>query len=131
MAKATWKSTCFASGRREPGYDRLETRHFRFVPVLGLPTLKVCAMHREACPRCGTPKVKKLLRADSKHRPTKAFGWFVASWAKRLSWQGAARIFDTPWDTVHRAAVMAVARGRVRISLEVVTALGQRYFTPV
>ena len=59
-ATATWKSTCFHSGRREPGYDRFGTRHFQFVPVLGLPTLLVCTMHSGACPRCGTPEVEKL-----------------------------------------------------------------------
>ena len=44
--------------------------------------------------------------------------------AKRLSWQATDRIFDTSWDTVYRAAGMAVDWDRFRISLEGITALG-------
>ena len=41
--------------------------------------------------------------------------------AKCLSWQDTARIFDTAWDTVHRAAGMAVDWDRARISMKGVT----------
>ena len=44
--------------------------------------------------------------------------------AKCLSSYETARIFETSWDTVHRAAGMAVDWNPARISLEGVTALG-------
>ena len=122
--RANGRAVCSACGRRGPGYDRLETRRFQFVPVLGLPTFLVYAMRRVNCPRCGTPKVERVPWADGKQRSTQAFGWFLASWAKRLSWQDTARIFGTSWDTVHRAVAMAVDWGRARVSLDGVTAIG-------
>ena len=81
-------------------------------------------MRRVDSPRCGTPDFGKLPWADSRQCSTRVFGRFLASWAKRLPGQDAARIFDTSWDTVHRAAGMAVNWERARINLEGVTVLG-------
>jgi hypothetical protein len=38
--------------------------------------------------------------------------WFLATWAKRLSWQEVARALCTSWDHVFRSVAMAVAWGR-------------------
>ena len=46
-----------------------------------------------------------------KHRLTDAYAWFLAGWAKRLSWQEVAAAFPTSWDTVYRAVRMAVDWG--------------------
>lgn len=122
--RANGRPTCSGCGRKGPGYDRLTTRPFQFVPLLGLPTFLRYAMRRVNCRHCGAVKVERVPWADGKQRSTKAFGWFLASWAKRLSWQDTARIFGTSWDTVHRAVAMAVAWGRARVSLAGVTAIG-------
>ena len=44
--------------------------------------------------------------------------------AKRLAWQDTARTFGNAWDTMHRAAGMAVDWNRARIGLNGVKALG-------
>jgi hypothetical protein len=33
-----------------------------------------------------------------KHRLTEAYVWFLAGWAKRLSWSEVAHAFHTTWD---------------------------------
>ena len=37
-----------------------------------------------------------------------ALAWFLASWAKVLSWKETARRFGTSWDSVFRAVEQAV-----------------------
>jgi hypothetical protein len=39
---------------------------------------------------------------------THALAWFLASWAKVLSWKETARRFGTSWDSVFRAVEQAV-----------------------
>src|SRR5207245_5606627 len=50
--------------------------------------------------------------------------WFLAGWAKRLSWQEAARVFRTSWDQVFRSVAMAVAWGRAHVDLTGIRAIG-------
>jgi transposase len=42
---------------------------------------------------------------------THSYTWFLARWAKRLSWKETAQIFGTSWDSVYRAVRVAVAWG--------------------
>jgi transposase len=55
---------------------------------------------------------------------THAYAWFLASWAKALSWKETAQRFGTSWDTVFRAVEQAVRWGLKRRSLEEVRAIG-------
>ena len=66
--------------------------------------------------------------------------WFLAGWAKRLSWQEVAAAFPTSWDTVYRAVRMAVDWGLAHRDLTNIEAIGvdelsrrrgQRYLTLV
>jgi transposase len=50
--------------------------------------------------------------------------WFLATWAKRLSWQEVARVFRTSWDQVFRSVAMAVAWGRDRVDLTGIRVIG-------
>ena len=43
---------------------------------------------------------------------TRTYAWFLASWAKRLSWKEVAEVFQSSWDVVFGAVEMAVAYGR-------------------
>ena len=79
-----------------------------FVPLWHIPVVFVYAMRRVACPRCGV-KVEAVPWATGKHQLTDAYAWFLARWAKRLSWREVAAAFPTSWDTVYRAVRMAVA----------------------
>ena len=69
-----------------PVYDRLTPRRFEFVPLWGLRVFFLYAMRRVDCPRCGVT-VERVPWADGKHQLTTTYMWFLARWAKRLSWQ--------------------------------------------
>ena len=62
--------------------------------------------------------------ADGKHQLTTTYQWFLATWAKRLSWQEVARVFGTSWDQVFRSVAMAVAWGRDHVDLTGIRAIG-------
>ena len=62
--------------------------------------------------------------AEGKQRSTKALRWFLASWAKRLSWQETAQVFGVSWERVWRAVGMAMEWGRERVQLEGVATIG-------
>ena len=106
-----------------PGYDRLAERCFQFVPLWGMPTWFVYAPRRLECVRCGI-HVEYLPWALGKRPVTQSFAWFLASWAKLLSWQVVSRRFQTSWESVFRSVEMAVEWGRERIDLTGISALG-------
>jgi len=106
-----------------PGYDRLAERCFQFVPLWGMPTWFVYAPRRLDCTRCGI-HVEYLPWALGKRPVTQSFAWFLASWAKLLSWQVVSRRFQTSWESVFRSVEMAVGWGRDRIDLAGISALG-------
>lgn len=55
---------------------------------------------------------------------TEAFAWFLAGWAKRLSWKETAQAFSTKWDTVFLAVQMAVDWGREHMDLSGIGSIG-------
>lgn len=114
---------CSGCHQRGPGYDRLPPRRFEFVPLWMIPLFLVYAMRRVDCPTCGVV-VEEVPWAQGKHQHTTSYRWFLAQWAKRLSWQQVAQIFGTSWDTVYEAVAMAVTYGLAHRSLVGITALG-------
>ena len=114
---------CSGCGRQGPGYDTLPERRFEFVPLWGILVFFVYAIRRVDCPRCGV-KAEKVPWANGKHRQTKTYAWFLASWAKRLSWSETAEAFHTTWHHVFTAVEMAVEWGREHVNLEGITAIG-------
>ena len=109
------------------------------MPLWHIPVGFVYAMRRVSCPRCGV-KVEAIPWATGKHRLTDAYAWFLARWAKRLSWREVAAAFPTSWDTVYRAVRMAVDWGLAHRDLTNIEAIGvdelsrrrgQRYLTLV
>ncbi len=44
--------------------------------------------------------------ATGKERITTTYAWFLADWAKRMTWTEVARTFHTSWDTVYRSVAM-------------------------
>lgn len=113
-------SGCHWSG---PGYDTLAPRRFEFVPLWGLAVLFVYTMRRVDCPRCGV-KVEAVPWAVGKQQITTTYAWFLAGWAKRMSWLEVARALQTTWDTVFRAVEMAVEWGRVHMDRTGIAAIG-------
>ena len=117
------RGKCSRCQRPAPGYDRLERRRFQFVPLWGLSTFFLYAPRRVQCRRCGIC-VEHLPWALGKRPLTRSYGWFLASWAKLLSWQEVSRTFKASWESVFRSVEMAVDWGRARMDLSGISALG-------
>jgi transposase len=114
---------CSSCGRRGPGYDRLPERKFEFVPLWQIAVFFVYAMRRVDCPRCGVT-VEEVPWAEGKNRLTGSYQWFLAGWAKRLSWSEVAAAFHSNWDHVRNAVDHAVRWGLVHRDLKGLKALG-------
>lgn len=121
--RSNGQPTCSGCGRRRPGYDRLPCRRFEFVPLWGIPVFLVYQMRRVECRSCGI-KVERVPWAEGKEHLTTAYVWFLAIWAKRMSWKDVAVAFNTSWDNVFRAVKAAVAWGRAHQDLSGIRALG-------
>lgn len=121
--RARGQAVCSVCGRRGPGYDTLPVRRFEFVPVWGIRFFFLYSLRRVECPTCGI-KVERVPWAEGKNHLTTTYAWFLARWAKRLSWKGVAEAFHTSWDSVLRSVKMAVAWGLEHRSIDGVTAIG-------
>ena len=115
---------CSGCGRRGPQYDTLSPRWFEFVPLWGLRVFFLYRMRRVACARCGGVRVERVPWAEGKHQLTTTYAWFLARWAKRLSWREVAATFHITWDSVFRAVAMAVTWGRAHQDLTGIEAVG-------
>jgi transposase len=114
---------CSGCGRVGPGYDTLKPRRFEFVPLWGIPVFFLYTMRRVACPRCGVV-VESVPWAEGKNHLTTTYAWFLAKWAKRLSWKEVAEAFKTTWEHVYRSVQMAVHWGLEHRDLCGITAIG-------
>jgi transposase len=101
------KPCCSGCGRRGHAYDRLEERRFEFVPLWGIVEFPAYRMRRVDWKRCGVT-VERVPWCDGKNQLTTAHRWFLATWARRLSWSEVAAIFRTSWNSVCRAVDHAV-----------------------
>jgi transposase len=117
------RPVCSVCGQPGSGYDTLPLRRFEFIPLWGVVVFWAYAMRRVNCPRCGI-KVEAVPWANGKHRQTKTYAWFLASWAKRMSWSEVADAFHTSWHHVFTAVRMAVDWGRGHMNLDGVRAIG-------
>ena len=84
-----WCSGCEQSGA---GYDRLGIRRFELVPRWRLAVFLGYVMRRVDGPRCGV-RVEALPWAECESQLTTTYAWFLAGWAKRLSWREVAQTF--------------------------------------
>lgn len=117
------RAFCSGCGRPGPVYDRLNERRFKFVPLWGIVVFLAHRMRRVNCKRCGVT-VEMVPWGDGKNQLTTTYRWYLATWAKRLSWSEVGSIFRTSWDSVCRAVEHAVAWGLAHRDLSDVTALG-------
>ncbi|WP_165251997.1 transposase [Paludisphaera soli] len=98
-------------------------RRFEFVPLWGILVFLAYWMRRVECKRCGVT-VELVPWGDGKNQLTTTFRWFLASWAKRLSWSEVGSIFRTSWDSICRAVEHDVEWSLAHRDLSGVTALG-------
>lgn len=114
---------CSGCAQPGPGYDTLAPRRFEFVPLWGIPVFFLSARRRVACRSCGV-RVETVPWAEGKHQLTTASAWFLATWAKRMSWTEVAEAFRTTWEHVFRSVELAVTWGREHLDLMGITAIG-------
>jgi transposase len=121
--RAGTQGVCGTCGKKRRGYDTLSPRAFEFVPLWGIVVFLVYAMRRVECPKCGVV-VEMVPWATGKSPMTHAYTWFLASWAKVLSWKETARRFRTSWDAVFRAVKHAVRWGLEHRNLDGIQSIG-------
>lgn len=121
--RAGSRGRCGGCGQKRRGYDTGPQRSFTFVPLWGLAVVLLYAMRRVECPRCGVT-TEMVPWASGKSQATHAYVWFLASWAKVLSWKETAKRFRTSWDTVFRAVEHAVRWGLEHRSLDGIRSIG-------
>jgi transposase len=114
---------CSGCGSPGPGYDTLTVRRFEFVPLWGIAVFFLYALRRVDCSSCGV-KIESVPWASGKNHLTTTYAWFLSHWARRLSWQDVAVVFQTSWDNVFRSVKMAVAWGLEHRDLDNITAVG-------
>src|SRR5579885_1041332 len=117
------RPVCSGCGCRRRPYDRLPERRFEYVPLWGLVVYFAYRMRRVDCRRCGVT-VELVPWCGGKHSLMTRSRWFLATWAKRLSWSEVATIFRTSWDSVCRSVEHAVEWGLQHRDLSGVKALG-------
>ncbi len=117
------QALCSGCGQKRPGYDTQQERRFEFIPMWGNKVFFVYAPRRVACPKCGI-RVERMPWACGKHRLTEAYTWYLADWAKRLSWKEVAEVFRTSWDHVFCSVERAVTWGRANQNFLGIEAIG-------
>ena len=124
-ARSNSKPVCSGCGCRAASYEQSrKARRFRYVPLWNIPVFFVYHMRRVDCPRCGVKVEQVPWSTDGKSPRTKSFSWFLAGWAKRLSWKETADAFDTSWQSVFRSVRHAVFWGLVHVDFSGVEAIG-------
>jgi len=121
--RANGRPICSKCNCQAPGYDRLPERRFEFVPLWQIAVCFVYAMRRVDCPTCGV-KVEQVPWCDGKNQLTTPYRWFLAGWAKRLSWKGVAEAFGTTWQNVFRSVKHAVSWGWAHRNLSGIESIG-------
>jgi transposase len=117
------RPVCSGCHRKGPGFDTLATRRFEFIPIWGILVFFLYAMRRVECRRCGVT-VEEVPWASGKRSLTKAYAYFLATWAKRLSWKEVADAFRTSWESVYRSVKMVVQWGLDHRVLDDVRSIG-------
>lgn len=121
--RANGRPICSGCGKIRPGYDHSPIRRFEYVPLWGIPVFFLYAMRRVKCPDCGV-KVERVPWGDGKCTLTTSYRWFLARWAKRLSWKEVAEVFGATWDSVFRAVKHAVFWGLAHRDTSGIEAIG-------
>jgi transposase len=114
---------CSGCDRPGPGYDRLPLRRFEFIPLWGIAIFFLYAPRRVDCKWCGI-HVEKVPWAQGKETLCLSYQWFLARWAKKLSWTDVAQAFCTSWEAVYKSVQMAVYFGLSHRKLDAVEAIG-------
>ena len=115
---------CSGCSKVRPGYDTMPTpRRFDFVPMWGMAVVFIYFMRRVNCPDCGV-RVEQVPWGDGKSPVTHELKWFLAKWAKLMSWKEVATAFRVSWDCVFESVKQAVSWGLSHRNLEGIESIG-------
>src|SRR3990172_9210842 len=92
--------------------DRLKARHWKHVPLWGIPVELVYRPARVCCPKCGKVTVEEIPWSQGKCRLSTGLIWLLSAVGKRLAWEVVARRYHVHWNTVKAAVQQAVTYGR-------------------
>ena len=81
------------------------------------------ARRRVACQQCGV-KAEWIPWATGKNHLTTEYQWFLAGWARRMSWKEVAGCFRVSWDHVFNSVKHAVSWGLAHRSLDGIESIG-------
>jgi len=115
---------CSVCGERCSGYDTQSTsRRFNFIPLWMIPVVLIYTMRRVNCPACGV-KVERVPWSHGKSPLTTDYRWFLAGWARRMSWKEVATCFQVSWDHVYNSVKQAVSWGLLHRNLDDIQSIG-------
>jgi len=117
------KRICSKCQVERPGYDRLASRLFAFIPIWGIEVFFRYAPRRVNCSTCGIV-VEHLPWAEGKSHLTNAFKLYLAEWAKHLSWNTVAELFKVQWHHVYHSVEYVVKYGLKNRNLDGIRAIG-------
>jgi transposase len=122
--RANGRPICSGCDKARPGYDRAETpRRFEFVPLWMISVVFVYSMRRVAGPTGGV-KTERVPGGEGKSPLTTEYKWFLARWARRMSWKEVSEAFCVGWDRVYDAVKHAVSWGLEHRDLNEIEAIG-------
>jgi len=110
LANKRSRPICSRCDRKMPGYDSLQERTWRHVPVWGIPVTLVYRPRRGRCSRCGVT-VEAMPWNRGKSRLTLPLIIVLATYAKIISFEEVARLCSVHWNTVRSAVASAVEYG--------------------
>lgn len=106
------------------GYGQLPTaRDFRFIDIWGMSVFFRYRRRRVLCRKHGV-LAEWLPWAEDKSPLTIPFRLHLAHWAKYLSWQTVAELFNATWSNVYASVAYVVDYGLKRRCLEGIRAVG-------
>ena len=117
------KANCSGCGKPCPGYDRLPSRRYEFIPFWGFKVFLVYAKRRVQCRDCGVV-TEAVPWARGKHHLCDAYMLYLADWARKLSWKEVAQRFKTSWEKVFHSVEYVVNWGLEHRDMNDITAIG-------
>ena len=117
------KANCSGCGKPSPGYDRLPSRRYEFIPFWGFKVFLVYAKRRVQCGDCGVV-AECVPWARGKHHLCDAYMLYLADWARKLSWKEVAQRFRTSWEKVFHSVEYVVNWGLEHRDMNGITAIG-------
>jgi len=118
-----FKVVCSSCGRQGPGYDVLNERRWKHVPLWGIPVTLVYSPRRVECSTCGV-KVEAIPWTQGKSPLSLPLSVVLATWSRFVAWNVVGQLFGFHWNTVRKAVKSVVDYGLANRDLGKVIYIG-------